>query len=76
MSDISIVEKLECGNVTISELAKLSSRSRSSIYEDIAAGRLKTLKFGTAKNSPVFIPGPIARAYIAGELHREGSGAS
>lgn len=66
---MTLEDRLTHGNITILELVRLSGRCRAVIYKDIRAGLLRTVKFGTAYNSPVFVRGPDARAYIAGELH-------
>lgn len=38
--------------LTITELSKLLKRSRASLYEDIAAGKLRTVKLGRTTRVP------------------------
>ena len=38
--------------LTIDEVASLTKRARSSLYEDIAAGRIQTVKLGTSTRIP------------------------
>jgi len=63
-------ERFEHGNITIAELVVLSGRCRATIYKDISAGILKVVRFGKSNNASVFVPGAVAKAYIAGELHQ------
>lgn len=74
-ADISLEDRLAHGNVTIAELSELSGRCKASIYNDIKARLLPVIKLGKAKTASVRIAGPIAKRYIAGELHAEGGNA-
>lgn len=57
----SISDRLiEGGFLTIPEICALKAISKSVVYEDIAAGLLPTIKFGSATR----VAGPIARDYI------------
>ena len=38
--------------LTIAQVVRLTKRARSSIYEDIAAGRLQTVKLGRSTRIP------------------------
>lgn len=60
---LSIADRLEHGNLDISEVCALRGRSRSGFYQDVLAGRVRLLKIGRRS----VVPGPIARAYIAGQ---------
>jgi hypothetical protein len=60
---VTIADKLAHGNLTIEEVCALRPRSRAGFYEDVAAGLVAIKKIGRR----TVIPGPIARAYIAGE---------
>jgi hypothetical protein len=61
-SGISIQDRLESGNLTISEVCDLKRRSRSGFYADLKAGLVQIRKQGRIS----VVPGPIARRYING----------
>jgi hypothetical protein len=62
-SGISIQDRLESGNLTISEVCDLKRRSRSGFYADLKAGLVQIRKQGRIS----VVPGPIARRYINGD---------
>jgi len=74
--EITIEDRLKHGNVTLKELSLLSRRCRAAIYNDIKRGILTPIKLGKHNSAPVFVPGPIARQYISGELHRSAEAAA
>lgn len=62
-TSLTLTDRLSHGNLTIAELSALSKRGRSSIYNDLAAGKLAIIKIGNR----TLIPGPIAARYIGGK---------
>ena len=68
---ISIQDRLEVGNLTISEVCVLKQRSRSGFYADLKAGLVEIRKQGRLS----IIPGPIARRYINGDAQQRQQGA-
>jgi hypothetical protein len=58
----SLAERFEFGNLSIAETRKLKNRSHSGFYEDLRDGLVAIQKIGRKS----VVPGPVARAYIAG----------
>jgi hypothetical protein len=63
-SGISLADRLAFGNLTVEETRTLKNRSHSGFYEDLKEGLVAVRKIGRKS----VVPGPIARAYINGEL--------
>jgi hypothetical protein len=60
---VTILERLDAGNLTVDEVCALANRSRTGFYADLKAGLVTIRKIGRK----TVIPGPIAKRYIAGE---------
>lgn len=60
---ISIDVRLDHGNLTVNEVCELKTRSKTGFYEDLKVGLVAVRKIGRR----TVVPGPVARAYIAGE---------
>jgi hypothetical protein len=60
---VTIQDRLENGNLTIDEVCALANRSKTGFYSDLKAGLVTIRKVGRKS----IVPGPIAKAYIAGE---------
>lgn len=56
----TLQERLEFGNLNISEVCELAQRSKAAFYEDVQAGRVTIKKMG--RRSVVY--GPDAKRYI------------
>ena len=63
ITDFTIQDRLDCGNLTIQEVCALKPRSHSGFYEDLKAGKVSIRKIGRKS----VVPGPVAKAYIAGD---------
>jgi len=46
MSEITIQDRLECGNLTVDEVCLLKNRSRAAFYNDVKAGLVEIQKQG------------------------------
>ena len=58
----SMVDRIDCGgNLRIDEFCQWAAISRSSAYQEVAAGRLKILKVGRRSVIPVH----AAKAWLA-----------
>lgn len=57
----SLAERFEFGKFTIAEICDLARKSRTAVYEDIAAGLLAVEKHGRSTR----IAGPHAKRYLA-----------
>jgi hypothetical protein len=62
-SPVSVLERLEAGNLSIDEVCALANRSKTGFYADLKAGLVTIRKVGRKS----IIPGPVAKRYIAGE---------
>ncbi len=62
-SPISIEMRLDHGNLTVDEVCGLKPRGKTGFYEDLKAGLVTIRKIGRKS----VVPGPVARAYIAGD---------
>jgi hypothetical protein len=62
-SPVTILERLEAGNLSIDEVCALADRSKTGFYSDLKAGLVTIRKIGRRS----VVPGPVARRYIAGE---------
>lgn len=62
MTELSLKDRLELGNLSVPELLVLANTSRTKFYADVAAGRVLVEKRG----AKTVIRGPIAKRYIAG----------
>ena len=62
-SVLTIDERLQHGNLTVVEVRTLRNRSHSGFYEDLKRGLVSVRKIGRK----TVVPGPVARAYIAGQ---------
>jgi hypothetical protein len=60
---VTILERLEAGNLSIDEVCALADRSKTGFYSDLKAGLVTIRKIGRRS----VVPGPVARRYIAGE---------
>jgi hypothetical protein len=60
--EISLVDRLAHGNLTIKETRRLKNRSHAGFYEDVKRGLVEIEKIGRKS----IVRGPIARAYIEG----------
>ncbi|HEY8007150.1 MAG TPA: hypothetical protein VIF02_04105 [Methylocella sp.] len=60
---VTILERLEAGNLTVDEVCALANRSRTGFYADLKAGLVTIRKIGRK----TVIPGPVAKRYVAGE---------
>lgn len=60
---VTILDRLEAGNLSIPEVCALANRGRTGFYEDLNAGLVTIRKIGRKS----VVPGPIAKRYIAGE---------
>jgi hypothetical protein len=63
MDKISLSDRLENGNLFISEVCALKPCSRSKFYDDVAEGKVTIEKSGSRS----VVRGPVAKRYIAGE---------
>jgi len=61
-SALSLADRLAFGNLTVEETRTLKNRSHSGFYEDLKEGLVAVRKIGRK----TVVPGPIAKAYIAG----------
>lgn len=59
---IPVEVRLNSGNLTVEEVCALATRSKTGFYEDLKAGLVAVRKIGRKS----VVPGPIAKAYIAG----------
>jgi len=59
---LSLADRLAFGNLTVEETRTLKNRSHSGFYEDVKEGLVAVRKIGRK----TVVPGPIAKAYIAG----------
>ena len=59
---LTLQERLDAGNLTVDEVLTLRNRSRTGFYADLKQGLVSIRKIGRK----TVIPGPVARAYIAG----------
>ena len=60
---ITVLERLEAGNLTIEEVCALANRSKTGFYADLKAGLVSIRKIGRKS----VVPGHVAKRYIAGE---------
>jgi hypothetical protein len=60
---VTILDRLEVGNLTIDEVCALANRSKTGFYADLKAGLVTIRKIGRKS----VIPGHVAKRYIAGE---------
>ncbi|MGO9773638.1 MAG: hypothetical protein ACLPSW_29665 [Roseiarcus sp.] len=60
---VTILDRLEAGNLSVEEVCALADRSKTSFYADLKAGLVTIRKIGRRS----VVPGPVARRYIAGE---------
>jgi hypothetical protein len=60
---LTIHDRMLYGNLTIEEVCALKSRSKAGFYVDLKNGLVSIKKIGRKS----VVPGPVARAYIAGE---------
>ena len=60
--EIPVEVRLHSGNLTVEEVCALATRSKTGFYEDLKAGLVAVRKIGRKS----VVPGPIAKAYIAG----------
>jgi hypothetical protein len=60
---VTVLERLEAGNLTIDEVCALANRSKTGFYADLKAGLVTIRKVGRKS----IVPGPVAKRYIAGE---------
>jgi hypothetical protein len=60
---VTLLERLEAGNLTIEETCALANRSKTGFYADLKAGLVSIRKIGRKS----VVPGHVAKRYIAGE---------
>jgi hypothetical protein len=60
---VTVLERLEAGNLSIDEVCQLADRSKTGFYADLKAGLVTIRKIGRRS----VVPGPVAKRYIAGE---------
>jgi hypothetical protein len=60
---VTILERLEAGNLTIPEVCALANRGKTGFYDDLNAGLVSIRKIGRKS----VVPGRVAKRYIAGE---------
>jgi hypothetical protein len=60
---VTVLERLEAGNLSIDEVCALANRSKTGFYADLKAGLVTIRKVGRKS----IVPGPVAKRYIAGE---------
>lgn len=60
---VTVLERLEAGNLTIDEVCALARRSKTGFYADLKAGLVSIRKIGRKS----VVPGHVAKRYIAGE---------
>lgn len=60
---VTILDRLEAGNLSVPEICALKNIGRTKFYEDLNHGLVTILKIGRKS----VVPGHIAKRYIAGE---------